>query len=1113
MNVKLRKFTIRMSKLGIYVMIVCQSVMMALATNSAAQRKYLEEISVELSQSEEERSLIDVFKEIENTTNFRFAYSKGEIRKNEIYLKGGKWQMDKLLASISIQAKVSFKRVNESIGVYHVGETRILPEVSETVTIQNTVSGKITDENGEPLPGASIIVSGTSTGTTTDIEGNYTLSCPEDAILNFSFVGYETQEVAVNNRTVINISLSPDLEQLEEVVVVGYGQVEMKDITGSVAQVKTKELEAVPVFNVEQALKARAPGVQVTQNSGRPGGRIEVRIRGGNSMIGDNQPLYVVDGFPITGEPNFLNPSDIESIDILKDASATAIYGARGANGVVIITSKRGSKSQKSRVDVDSYYGVQTETKRYDLLDAREYATIANEWLENAVPNPLPPFFDLNNFNIPTTDWQDAVLRSAPIQNHTITFSGGSEATRFSLSGNYFDQDGIIINTGVKRGSMRLNLDHDVNSWLKMAVNLNLSRRQNNSVPVDNGARGSGSVLSAAASAPPTLPVYDADGLPTQIEQFYNFGSADMRNPMIFASQQSSTLANTIIGNTSLSVSLTKDLTFKSLVGLEYENSITDGFSPIIFPEDRGSGSQTYRYGNSFLNENTLSYSKSFGIHDLDVVAGYTYQTDMGRSLGIGVSGFAGNTTENFDLSAAETIGNPNSGISRWVLASWLGRVNYSLSDKYLFTVSIRSDGSSRFGANNKWAVFPSGAFAWRVSDESFMEGISVISDMKLRTSYGITGNTALSPYQSLDRFASGRVVYANGVEEVAFFPAGISNTDLRWETTAQIDVGIDVGLLDNRLRITVDYYKKNTTDLLASVPLPPSVGFGSILQNIGEIENKGFEFSLSADIISNNDFKWNVFGTLSTNQNKVIEIAGDSDIESSGQGALWSSTNIARVGEPLGSIFGYIEEGLDANGYIVYADVNGDGLRNASDKTIIGNPYADFFYGVNTTLSYKSFEFNLFVEGVHGNDIFNATNGTHLNSFQRGHNQFTDIIGNYWTPENPDPNAKYPRVSSLSGFDISDRFIEDGSYLRVKSIRLAYNFPLQSWGVNAISNAQIYLAGTNLFTFTKYTGLDPEMNTRGTDSQSIGSRLQMGHDQSGYPNAKNFMVGLRFSL
>lgn len=978
-------------------------------------------------------------------------------------------------------------------------------------TQDRLVSGVITNEENSPLPGVNILLKGTTQGTTSDFDGNYRLQVPdENAVLVFSFIGYETQEVTVGSRTTINVSMAPDTRTLEEVVVVGYGEMEKRDITGSVAQVKSEELQAIPVFNVEQALKARAAGVQVTQNSGQPGGRIEVRVRGGNSMIGDNQPLYVVDGFPITGGIEFLNPADIESIDILKDASATAIYGARGANGVVIITSKRGKAGQRSRIELNSFYGMQEETNRYDLLNAKEYAIIANEWLKNG---GQPPFFNVDEVENPGTDWQDVVLRSAPIQDHTVSFSGSSEKTRYALSGNYFDQEGIIINSGVKRGSIRLNLDHELNNWLKMAVNLNVSRREELSVPVNNGYRGT-AVLSAAASAPPTLPVYDANGLPTEIEKFYNFGSADMRNPLVFSERQSRSLANTFVGNTTFEVKLTEELSFKTLLGLEYGHSIGDYFQPIIFENDRGVGSQSSFYRNSFLNENTLNYSKTFNeVHDLSVVAGYTYQTEMSRGFGVSVNGFSNNTTRNFNLGAAEIISTPSSGYSEWTLASWLARANYSFYDKYLLTVSVRTDGSSRFGANNRWATFPSVALGWRVSEEAFLQDVRFISDLKLRASYGITGNTALSPYQSLDRMNSERTVYGNQADEIGFSPSGISNADLKWETTAQTDIGLDLGVMDNRIRLTADYYKKNTTDLLASVPLPPSIGFGSILRNIGEIQNTGLEFTLGADLVRKNKFTWDVTGSFSANKNKVVRLAGGSDILGAGQAAAWSSTNIAREGEPIGSFYGYLEDGLNENGFIKYRDMDGNGVINSLDRVILGNPLPDYFYGLNTNIAYQNFEFSLFLEGVHGNEIFHATKGTHLNSFQRGSNQFRDILGNYWTTDNPDPNARYPKISAASAIDISDRFIEDGSYLRVKSIRLAYNLPVKNWGVQWVERAQLYFSGINLFTFTDYTGLDPEVSTRGTDDSNIATRLQMGHDQSGYPNAKTYALGLKLNF
>jgi TonB-linked SusC/RagA family outer membrane protein len=401
----------------------------------------------------------------------------------------------------------------------------------------------------------------------------------------------------------------------------------------------------------------------------------------------------------------------------------------------------------------------------------------------------------------------------------------------------------------------------------------------------------------------------------------------------------------------------------------------------------------------------------------------------------------------------------------------------------------------------------------WRISEEAFMQDLLIFSDLKLRASYGKTGNTALSPYQSLDRMSSVRTVYGNQTDEVGFSPSGVSNPDLRWETTSQIDVGLDLGLLENRIRLTADYYKKNTDDLLASVPLPPSVGFGSILQNIGEIQNTGFELTLGADIITTNKLRWDVTASYSNNDNEVIELAGGSDILSAGQASAWSSTNIARVGQPIGMFYGYLENGLTDTGLIQYKDVDENGVINSLDRVILGNPTPDFFFGVNTNLSYANFEVSVFVEGVQGNNIFNATNGTHLNSFQRGSNQFRDIMGNYWSLDNPDPNAKYPKISAASGVDISDRFIEDGSYVRLKSVRLAYNLPVKHWGLTWIDGAQVYFSGINLLTFTNYTGLDPEVSTKGTDSSNIGDRLDMGHDQSGYPNAKTYALGVRLNF
>lgn len=1052
------------------------------------------------------KTVKEVLSEIENQSEFRFFY-------NEKFM--------------DLNRRINFNIINKEITAvldnlfgasdvtYKIMENNLIVLTPEDVLQNNSISGQVTDTEGDPLPGVTVMIKGTTQGTVTDFNGNYSISgISAGTTLVFSYIGMKTQELVVDNRQLINVVMEVDAIGIEEVVAIGYGTMKKSDLTGAVSQVKNETLEAVPVYNMEQALKVGAAGVRVVQNSGIPGGRIQVRIRGGNSMIGDNQPLYVVDGFPVTGGIGFLNPADIESVDILKDASATAIYGSRGANGVVLITSKRGRAGQKSRVEINSFYGMQQEINRFDVLDAKEYAIIANEWLKN---KGLDPYFNVDQVQNPGTDWQDVIMRNAPLHNHTITFTGSSAKTRFSVSGNYYDQEGILLNSGVKRGSGRINLDHEMNSWLNIGLNLQLSRRERFSVQSDNGFRGTG-LLSAAVSAPPTLPVYNDNGLPYEIEQEYNFGSADMRNPMVYASRKNRSFSNSIIGNTTFDVKFTNELSLRTLLGLQYQYSLGDNYSPIIYQSDRGSASISNSYSNSFLNENTLTYEKVINdTHKLNVLGGYTYQTSMYRNSSIGVSGFANNTTENYDLGAAETIGNPGSGYSDWTLASFLARVNYSYNDKYMITASIRADGSSRFGANNKWGYFPSGAVAWRISEESFMEDIDIINSLKLRASYGVTGSTALSPYQSLNRLNSVKYIYDGQADVIGYVPVGISNSALKWESTSQLDIGFDLNVVNDRLRFVFDYYKKNTTDLLASVPLPPSVGFGSIYQNIGEIQNKGFELSVNADILRG-EFKWIASAQISSNKNEVIELAGGSDILGAEQGAAWPPINIAREGEPLGAFYGFLEDGLDENGFIKYQDLSGpdgvpDGVINALDRVILGSNYPDLVYGFTSDFNYKGFELNLIFEGVYGNEIFNATNGTVLNSFQRGNNQLKDIMGNYWTPENPDPNAKYPKISDATQITGSERFIEDGSYLRLKSLKLAYSLPLEQMGINVFDVAQVYISGTNVFTLTNYTGLDPEVNTRGSDSGNVANRLWIGVDQFGYPAAKVYAIGLKLSF
>ena len=968
-----------------------------------------------------------------------------------------------------------------------------------------TVTGKVTGENGEPLPGANVLVKGTTVGTVTDVDGNYSLGVTnENVTLIVSYVGFLSQEILLNGRIEVNVSLVPDLSTLSEIVVVGYGTVKKSDLTGSVASVKSEELTALPTINAVQGLTGRAAGVQVIQNSGEPGANISVRIRGGNSLQGNNEPLYVIDGFPISGGPTSINPNDIESVEVLKDASATAIYGSRGANGVVIITTKSG-KAGRSRVDIESYYGFQQEIDRIDMLNAEQFARIANERAANDGDAPFFTDAEIQSFG-EGTDWQEEVFRTAPIQNHVVTFSGGNENTTYSVSGSWFDQEGIIIGSEYQRGSLRANLNHKINDKLTFAYSSILSRINSNRLRSDNGSRGRG-VLSSALLAPPILAVRDDEGNYTDPAQFaFSPGVAENAVAQALELLNENTV-NSILANSSLNYEFLEGLSFKVSLGIESIDSKRDQFSPSIFKNSpTGDATTSFFRRTNLLNENILTYTKSFADHELIFTGGFTYQTERTTNNSSGSTGFTNDILRNDRLQAGDTPKIPTSSVTEWTIVSWLGRVNYTLKDKYLFTASVRADGSSRFGEANKWGVFPSGAFAWRLSDEQFIQNVSAISNLKLRTSWGQTGSTAVAPYQTLNTLNSSLVVF-NDAFFTGFAPGSrLPNPDLKWETTTQFDIGVDFGLFEERLRFSADYYVKNTKDLLATVPLPTSVGFTNVTQNIGEIKNQGIELTIGADILVD-ALKWTVDANLAANTNEAVSLAGGSDVFGARlDNPLQTSVNIVREGEPVGAFFGFVEQPLlDDNGQIQYVDQNGDDIINNDDKVIIGNPNPDLIFGLNSNFSYKNFDLNLFIQGVQGVDIFNFNAAQHANSFNFGINQITDIL-NRWTPENPDPTAPYPVVSVNTQFRESDRFVEDGSFVRLKNIRLAYNFPLEN--VKWLQRAQVYVSGQNLLTFTDYSWYDPEVSTRGG-----GNSISQGIDQFGYPTTKTYTLGIQLGF
>lgn len=971
-----------------------------------------------------------------------------------------------------------------------------------------TVTGKVTSSNDKKgIAGASVLLKGSSNGVITDQDGNFKITVPVGkGFLVVSYVGYNKQEIDINGKSVIDIMLLPEESNLGEVVVIGYGTAKKKDLTGSISQIKSKDINAFPSTNLLQAISGRAPGVQVLQNTGSPGGSVSVRIRGANSIQGSNEPLYVVDGFPIAGNnPTVINNADIESIEILKDASATAIYGSRGANGVVLITTKRG-RAGKTLVDIESSYSTQSLRKKLDLMNAREYALFYNEQAKN--DNVVPYFTQaqIDGFG-EGFDWQDLVFQKAPMKTLSVNISGGSEKTQFSVSGSIFQQDGIVKGSDYNRYSLRANVNHEISN--KFTVNLSSVLTRINTDTRNNGGNNRGaSMISAAISAPPTLTPYNNDGSYRVLNTAYPFISNVLINPLNFINEQTNQIkANRVLTNAALLYKPIPELTIKVSGGIENADDRTDTYTTLNFINSQGSASVTSTQATSLLSENTIQYNKTFGLeHNVSAVAGFTYQDFNNTSLGGSGVGFISDASQSYNLGSAITPGIPSSSYSKSVLLSYLGRVNYSFANKYLATISFRADGSSKYSEGNKWGYFPSGALAWKVSNEDFFKNITFISDMKLRIGWGLTGSQAIGPYATLNQLGSGKAVFGDALY-TTYAPGTILPGNLKWETTEQKDIGIDFSILQNRVTISADYYIKNTHDLLNSVGLPSSLGFTRTIQNVGEVQNKGFELGLDARVLTG-AFKWDINANLSLNRNKVVKLYGGQDILGGfvGVTAVNDNANILREGQPIGRFWGYVEDGYTAAGKIKYVDIDKDGVFTAKDKTYIGDPNPDFIYGFNSTMSYKNVEFTFFVQGIQGNDLFNVSSINNTIDYGFGLNMPKDVYNNHWTLSNI--NAKYPVVSRSSSANASNRWVEDGSYLRLKNIQLAYNLPVQKLNTSWLRNIQLYVSGQNLLTITKYSWWDPEVNSNGGANST-----SQGFDYYSYPTSKSVTFGMRAGL
>ncbi len=1108
-NVRTKAFLLKAMRMTVtQFMLLVVFCGLASANATKAQEVLNTTVSLQIEAVEIKR----VFSNIEKQAKVKFVYSPNAIRADQKVSLATTNKLSEVLKELLTPLHISYEVVGTRILLRQklpeksASLEEIVVPVPNVIEVQEQViKGKVTDgDKGEGLPGVSVLLRGTQKGTTTNPNGEFSLAVPDaNAILVFSFVGYEPQEVVVGNRTQINISLKVDTKALDEVVVVGYGTVKRSDLTGSVTQVKSKELNAFPAANVLQTLSGRAAGVQVTQNTGAPGGGVSVRIRGTNSIQGSNEPLYVVDGFPTSGSnPTVLNNADIESMEILKDASATAIYGSRGANGVVLITTKRG-KSGKTKVDFETSFTSQSLIKRLDLMNAKEYATFYNLQATNDKLNPYFTQAQVDGFG-EGFDWQNLVFTKAPMKTTSLNISGGNDKTQFSISGSFFGQDGIIKGSDYKRYSLRTNLSHKISEKFSVTLSSTLSRLKTDRRDSEGGSRGN-SMISAAISAPPTLTPYNDNGTYRVLAIAYPFVATDLINPLNFINEQTNRIkANRVLTNAALIYNPIPEITIKISGGIENADDRTDNYTTTNFFNSPGRASVSTTQQTSLLNENTISYSKVFGqVHSVSAVAGFTYQDFVNTSLSASGNGFLSDIIETSGLGSAITPGIPNSGYSKSVLLSYLGRINYTFKDKYLATVSMRRDGSSRYSEGNKWGYFPSGALAWRISNEDFLKSNTFISDLKLRASWGLTGSQAISPYATLNQLSSFRTVFDDAMY-TTFSPGTRLPGNLKWETTEQKDIGIDFGILNNRLILTADYYIKNTRDLLNTVALPSSLGFTSTIQNVGEVQNKGFELGVDSRLFTGN-FKWDVNANISFNRNKVVKLYGGDDILGGNVNVVVINdvTSILREGRPIGQFWGYVEDGYTDQGRINFKDLDGNGSITQNDKTYIGDPNPNFIYGLNSNMSYKNFDLSFFVQGVQGNDLFNVSSIVNTIDYGFGLNMPKEVLYNHWTPTNT--NAKYPIISRNTTTRVSNRFIEDGSYLRLRTIQLAYNLPMEKLGVKWIRNLQVYGSGQNLLTLTKYSWWDPEVNSRGGSNSTM-----QGIDHNSYPTAKSWTIGLR---
>ena len=1095
--------------------------------------------------------LVQVLDEISRQTGYAFYHSRPTVDPDRIVsLDVADTKLETALDRLFAGTQIGYKIKNRKI--YLTAK----PAASTPPLQPRTVKGTVTDASGESVIGATVVVKGTTRGASTGIDGGFALDVTPADVLVVSYIGYDTQEIPVGSRTSFEIRLKEEATALDDVVVIGYGAVRKRDVSTAISSIKAEDIANRPITDFRQSMAGKMPGVQVMQTGGDPEGNVMVRVRGISSATAGNDPLYIVDGVPMENGLSNLNTNDIESMEVLKDASSAAIYGSRGSNGVILITTKKG-KSETIQVTYDGYYGIEQVSKRIDLMNAYQYAQVSKEAHDAAYldqypggtapngdrpesymnyPVELVPYLN-GEPGLTDTDWQDAIFRTASTTSHNIAISGKGKHVNYFISGNYYYKEGVIINSDFERYSFRMNLDGKYKNF-KYGVNFSPSYSKSNKVNA-SGDYNSGGIVQSALTSCPIWPIYNEDGtFNFQGNGYWRIGTDyqhnEILNPVALATLQSEVIDRmSMTGRAFLGYDICKGLSFQTSFGGSFYGAIDNKYRSSELPlrgkayYDAPSNPEGYSSAGFYFNwliENQLTYDRTFGDHSLNVILVQSAQKETYKTLNVTATDYPNDQNQTI---GGGTVSDGDSKTEQWSLASYLARVQYNYKGKYMLSAAIRADGSSRFGKNNRWGYFPSASAAWRISGEPFFqnaEALSWISDLKIRASYGQTGNFQIGNYRHLATMSGDDYILGTGSGSLVsgYKPSDVENPDLTWEKTSMFNVGADLSLLGGYFNLTAEYYYANTTDMLLEVPIPHLTGYSTTLMNIGKVNNRGWELSATSQHSYANGISYSLNANWAKNTNEVKALgANDTPIIQSG--SVDHAYYITKVGEPIGSYYLLVQDGIFRNeedlkayphvstaqpGDFRFVDVDGDGeIDLEKDRTIVGNYMPDFTYGFGGSFGYRGLDFSVAFQGVHGNEILNL-NRRYLDNME-GNTNGTTVAFNRWKSptEIGDGNTnRANRKQTGNNTRTSTWHVEDGSYLRLQNIALGYTLPAKWTRKFYVEKLRIYVSAQNLVTWTDYSGYNPEVSNR-------TSALTPGEDYGTYPLAKTYMVGLNVTF